>query len=464
MRAARRTDAENPRANPYAIPEGNRIQATGEGESWKKTARVYCTVTYNGSYSVDSETVTVIFSTCDHMGQYSPKGECQRCGYQLDVNYYDWIYKGCKHIGAVTSAVSKGGKGYTFPENATVDLQGHTVGSFSVQQFQNTTITNGTITNLNFPDSDKNVGSVTLAGITVTGTASIGQGTTVTVGENCVFQQKADIYGETKLTGGTFEKGIAYSEGNVQHLLGILADGYAYFEKDDQGNDQICEYFRADSENVSVKPHKCEFSFGECVCGRVCQHTDVGEYGVCKNCGMMAQPFAIGETRYATLKDAIGAARDGDTGTKGIRMITALDGATKASLTGAGLAGFTLEEYGTVVAKKSILGDKDLILETGKHNFAYKKGVSDPVFGDAGNLTQYTNVLVGFSLEDCKEELVMRPYILLRDENGDMRTVYGGTVTRSIGYIAKQNENTYRPGTDGYYYIHEIIAAVYGQG
>ncbi|MDY3782148.1 MAG: YDG domain-containing protein [Candidatus Faecousia sp.] len=152
------------------------------------------------------------------------------------------------------------------------------------------------------------------------------------------------------------------------------------------------------------------------------------------------------------------------TGTKGIRMITALDGATKAALTGAGLAGFTLEEYGTVVAKKSILGDNDLTLETGKHNFAYKKGVSDPVFGDAGNLTQYTNVLVGFSLEDCKEELVMRPYILLRDENGEVHTVYGGVVTRSIGYIAKQNENTYRPGTDGYSYIHEIIAAVYGQG
>ena len=145
-------------------------------------------------------------------------------------------------------------------------------------------------------------------------------------------------------------------------------------------------------------------------------------------------------------------------------MITALDGATKAALTGAGLAGFTLEEYGTVVAKKSILGDNDLTLETGKHNFAYKKGVSDPVFGNAGNLTQYTNVLVGFSLEDCKEMLVMRPYILLRDETGEVHTVYGGVVTRSIGYIAKQNENTYRPGTDGYSYIHEIIAAVYGQG
>lgn len=31
-------------------------------------------------------------------------------------------------------------------------------------------------------------------------------------------------------------------------------------------------------------------------------------------------------------------------------------------------------------------------------------------------------------------------------------------------YIAKQNENTYKPGTIGYKYVHEIIEAVYGQG
>ena len=41
--------------------------------------------------------------------------------------------------------------------------------------------------------------------------------------------------------------------------------------------------------------------------------------------------------------------------------------------------------------------------------------------------------------------------------------LYGGCVSRSIGYIAKQNENTYKPGTAGYKYIHEIIDAVYGK-
>ena len=104
-------------------------------------------------------------------------------------------------------------------------------------------------------------------------------------------------------------------------------------------------------------------------------------------------------------------------------------------------------------------------LENSKsHNFAYKKGKADPIFSRANGMIQYTNVLVGFSLEDCKDTLTLRPYIKLKDmTTGETVTLYGGCVSRSIGYIAKQNENTYKPGTAGYKYIHEIIDAVYGK-
>ena len=154
-------------------------------------------------------------------------------------------------------------------------------------------------------------------------------------------------------------------------------------------------------------------------------------------------------------------------GTKGIRMITSLTDSAKAALTGAGLAGYTLEEYGTLVCWASdVANPNELTLDKGyaRSNYAYRKGVSDPVFANINGLTQYTNVLVGFSLEDCKKEMVMRPYIKLLDAQGNPVVLYGGTVQRSIGYIAKQNENTYKPGTEGYNYIHEIINAVYGQG
>ena len=153
-------------------------------------------------------------------------------------------------------------------------------------------------------------------------------------------------------------------------------------------------------------------------------------------------------------------------GKQGIRMITGIDQDVKKSLVSkAGLAGYTLEEYGTVVQWADTLGSNTLNLDnSNKQNYAYKKGKADPIFSRANGMIQYTNVLVGFSLEDCAKDLVLRPYIKLKDmTTGETVTLYGGSVCRSIGYIAKQNENTYKPGTAGYKYVHKIIGAVYGK-
>ena len=143
-------------------------------------------------------------------------------------------------------------------------------------------------------------------------------------------------------------------------------------------------------------------------------------------------------------------------GKKGIRMITGITQDNKKALTSkAGLSGYTLEEYGTVV----MWGVGTPTLENSqKHNYAYKKGKADPIFSRVDGMIQYTNVLVGFSLEACKNTLTLRPYIILKDTaTGETVTLYGGCVCRSIYQVAKQNENTYRPGTAGYKYIHEIL-------
>ena len=150
------------------------------------------------------------------------------------------------------------------------------------------------------------------------------------------------------------------------------------------------------------------------------------------------------------------------TGKKGIRMITSVDGALKSALIKEGVYGLTLVEYGTVLARASTIGGGDLTLQNGKSNYAYKRGVADPVFAYAGSLVQYTNVLVGFSNEDCKEDIAMRPYMILQDAAGTSYTLYGGTVYRSIGYVAYQNRNGFRPGTAAYDYVWEIIHYVYG--
>ena len=153
------------------------------------------------------------------------------------------------------------------------------------------------------------------------------------------------------------------------------------------------------------------------------------------------------------------------TGKKGIRMITSIESAKKNALTSDGLAGYTLKEYGTVIAWASQISEtKPLILGVSyvKSNYAYKKGIADPVFAYSGDLMQYTNVLVNFSNEQCKNDIAMRSYMILEDEKGEELTLYGGIVNRSIGYIAYQNRDVFEPQTSEYNYIWNIIHYVYG--
>ena len=153
------------------------------------------------------------------------------------------------------------------------------------------------------------------------------------------------------------------------------------------------------------------------------------------------------------------------TGNKGIRMITAITQANKNALTGEGLAGYTLEEYGTALCWATDLAPgEDLVLGKAytRSNYAYKKDVADPVFAYSGDVMKYTNVLVGFDNEQCAPDIAMRPYIILSDGEGDLVTLYGGTVYRSIGYIAWQNRLDFSPGTASYAFIWDIIHHVYG--
>ena len=150
-------------------------------------------------------------------------------------------------------------------------------------------------------------------------------------------------------------------------------------------------------------------------------------------------------------------------GKKGIRMITGIDQDVKKSLVSkAGLAGYTLEEYGTVVQWADTLGSNTLNLDNStKHSYAYKKGKADPIFAKENGMIQYTNVLVGFTDAQCQPDLVMRPYIKLIDTaTGETVTLYGGSVTRSIGYVAWQNRDTYKQGTASYKYVWNIINSV----
>lgn len=152
-------------------------------------------------------------------------------------------------------------------------------------------------------------------------------------------------------------------------------------------------------------------------------------------------------------------------GTKGIRMLTGTANTAKSALTGSGAAGFTLMETGTLLAWNDKVSGGSLTFDTPgvSRGKAYVKGSQNPVFAKTGDEEFYTNVLVGFSTADqYKRDLAMRSYAVLTDSSGNQVVVYGGTVVRSIQYIAQQNADSFAQGTAGYSFVHSIINACKG--
>ena len=128
------------------------------------------------------------------------------------------------------------------------------------------------------------------------------------------------------------------------------------------------------------------------------------------------------------------------TGENGIRIITGMTKENKAALTGAGLDGFKLVNYGTVAAWVKEMGnDPDLTLEKtfARSGCAYRRGIKDIVFKDLEDRIQYTNVLVNFPDDWCGEPIALRSFATLEVDGVEV-TIYGGQVQRSISGIAQQ--------------------------
>lgn len=170
------------------------------------------------------------------------------------------------------------------------------------------------------------------------------------------------------------------------------------------------------------------------------------------------------------------------TGKKGIRIITSIPVAKRNSLIKNGYDGYKVMEYGTIMAWESSLNGQEPALE--KQADGSFKAISGCVKGEAFSITnnknavfsenkdviQYTNTLV----EDDKNpwtgkfgnDFAMRSYMVIRpkdanDASQDM-VIYGGTLYRSIAYVALQNKNAFNPGSEAYEYIWSLIKAGYG--
>ena len=166
--------------------------------------------------------------------------------------------------------------------------------------------------------------------------------------------------------------------------------------------------------------------------------------------------------------------------TNGIRIKTSIPKTTRANLIEKNVEGYTLVEYGTMMAWANSVENGMPYLVQGQSGVytacasaikpkAYSKAENyDQVFStDASNII-YTNVLTesGSSWSGkLNNNVVFRSYMILRPVGGDATkdiVIYNGPVYRSIYYIAKQYVGTdfYNSGAEVKAYIDKIIKAV----
>ena len=130
--------------------------------------------------------------------------------------------------------------------------------------------------------------------------------------------------------------------------------------------------------------------------------------------------------------------RSGADGVNGIRFQSRIDLDTKAFM----------DEYGFIVARKDVLGDKELTFQFKKDGenkplyvtgVAYNKdkGIDIQYSVEPDGDTVFTAVCVGIPEKHYSTEIVARAYAKYSNNNGPSFTVYGSTVTRSIAQVAK---------------------------
>ena len=90
-------------------------------------------------------------------------------------------------------------------------------------------------------------------------------------------------------------------------------------------------------------------------------------------------------------------------------------------------------------------------------------GNSFRVFAQSGGRNWFTGVLVGLDAEPktVYDPIYSRPYAEIKVKIGDKAetaTLYGGTLTRSIYYVAQQNQDTFTAGSSYDNFVENLIA------
>lgn len=151
-------------------------------------------------------------------------------------------------------------------------------------------------------------------------------------------------------------------------------------------------------------------------------------------------------------------------GEPGLRMKSGIDSSLRDALTGEGVGGCKLREYGTLVTEAGNIASKPFVKgATGvRKAMAYgtdSKGRKvDNVFETVEQRKIFTAVFTGIKKEQYATEYAFRSYAVLT-RSGKSYTIYGPCLTRQMVQVAKQAlfSDTYASDSEEYAYLQQII-------
>lgn len=153
------------------------------------------------------------------------------------------------------------------------------------------TISNGTVYGLTVLEG----ASVTVnGGSKHAGEWVVASGATLNITDGTFGEVQFTRNGTIAISGGTFKSIKSYIAEELQPLMSLLADNYAFYQGDNAQNGNATEL-----ADVTVKEHTHSFENGKCDCGASYVASVTTSNGV--------------TTNYTSLDDALDAAKDGDT-------------------------------------------------------------------------------------------------------------------------------------------------------
>ncbi len=152
------------------------------------------------------------------------------------------------------------------------------------------------------------------------------------------------------------------------------------------------------------------------------------------------------------------------TGRAGIRYKTGIDSELKKALLGAGVDGYQLKEYGTLVMNNANRETYPMIKDGEKTARGMAYGVNpdgsivDNVYETVTGRQRFTSVLVGLPVEQYKTEFAFRGYVVLSKGEEEV-VLYGPIMNRSIYRLAQQalGMNLYEEGSQAKLFLEQLI-------